>query len=577
MHERIWTNGAFLLCLCTVAFPVAGDQADAQEARTGEHVSIVAGVDAARVSMDVSKRLASFAPMRIEADLTKLADSERQVVVKLIEASRLIGEIFQMQAWAENPVLRAKLAALAESGRDPLGAAALRYFDLSAGPWDRVDRKPFIGVMQRPEGAGFYPMDMTKEEFEAWLKAHPEQSGAFRGLFTVIRRERRGLSATPYAAAYRAWLEPAAARLHEAAALTANASLRTFLEKRAEAFLSDEYRDSDIAWMDLDSPVEITIGPYETYEDGLFGYKAAFESFVTLKDVEASARLSFYKNELPAMERNLPIPDEHKNMNRGTESPIGVVEAIFTAGDSRAGVQTIAFNLPNDETVREAKGSKKILLRNVMNAKFEAILRPIASRVIADGQLANVTAEAFFNETLFHELSHGLGPGRIRVGGRDTEARLELRELYASLEEAKADVMGAWNVLHMIGKKQFPESMRKDLFVTLLAGMFRSVRFGIDEAHGKGVALQYNYMKERGAITADASGRFAVDVARFEPALRDLVRDLCMLQALGDYAGAKKMLETYGRVPSELKKALDGLDGIPVDIRPIYPAAGESE
>jgi hypothetical protein len=542
----------------------------------GPHESerIVGGVDTSRIRPDVVERVKQFAPTRIDADLSTLSSSDRKVLEKLYEASRRIGEIFNRQAWDDNPAVRLQLA----SGQDPIRPAARQYFEIMAGPWDRVDGVPFIGEMPRPAGAGFYPPDMTAREFEDWIAAHPEDAESFKGLYTLIRRKKEKLVAVRYSLMYKSLLDPAAAALKEAAAITENASLRTFLEKRAAAFLSDDYYESDAAWMDLDSRLEITIGPYETYEDRLFGYKAAFESFVTIRDEKASAKLAAYKNELPAMERNLPIPDEMKNLDRGTESPIGVVDELFTAGDTRAGIQTIAFNLPNDERVREAKGSKKILLRNVMNAKFDAILMPIARRVIAEDQLAHVTSEAFFNETLFHELSHGLGPGKIKVGGRDTEVRLELKDLYSALEEAKADVMGAWNILYMIGKKQFPASMREDLFVTLLAGMFRSVRFGIEEAHGKGVALQYNYLREKGAILPDiTTGRFSVDVPKFESALRDLVRDICVVQARGDYDGAKKLFDVYARVPAEWKTALDRLEGIPVDIRPIYTAAGETE
>lgn len=542
----------------------------------GPHDSekIIGGVDTSRIRPDVVDRVKQFAPTRVDADLSGLSPSERKVLQKLFEASRRIGEIFTRQAWEENLAIRQQLA----TGEDPVRRDARLYFEIMAGPWDRVDGVPFVGEMPRPAGAGFYPPGMSAKDFEDWIAAHPEDADSFKSLYTLIRSKKEGLTAVKYSFMYKTILEPAAAALREAAAITENDSLRTFLEKRAAALLDDDYYESDMAWMDVDSRLEITIGPYETYEDRLFGYKAAFESFVTVRDEKASAKLAAYKNELPAMERNLPIPDAMKNLDRGTESPIGVVDEVFTAGDTRAGIQTIAFNLPNDERVREAKGSKKILLRNVMNAKFDAILMPIARRVIAEDQLRHVTADAFFNETLFHELSHGLGPGKIKVDGRDTEVRLELKDLYSSLEEAKADVMGAWNVLYMIGKKKFPASMREDLFVTFLAGMFRSVRFGIEEAHGKGVALQYNYLRERGAILPDiTTGRFSVDVPKFESGLRDLVRDICVVQAKGDYEGAKKLLDTYARVPGEWKTALDRLKGIPVDIRPIYTAAGESE
>jgi len=526
------------------------------------------------IDKSVAARLAKFQPTRIEADLSKLPKGERDALSKIIEASRSMSEIFLRQAWVENPGIRAELAAAS----DPLASLAMKYFQVSFGPWDRLDEAPFLGSARRPEGAGFYPPGMEKAELERWLQTHPDDAAPFKSLFTVIRRDGERLVAIPYSREYRQWLEPAAGQLREAARLTGNAALAGFLESRAAAFLTDDYYESDMKWMDLDSSIEVTIGPYETYEDRLFGYKASFTSFVTVQDAEASARLAGYKNELPAMERNLPIPDAHKNLSRGTESPIRVVDVIYTAGDTRAGVQTVAYNLPNDERVREAKGSKKVLLRNVMDAKLASILKPIAERVITPAQRPHVTAEAFFNEVLFHELSHGLGPGSINKNGMQTEVRLELKELYSALEEAKADVMGAYNILYLIEKKQFPETMRHDLYVTFLAGMFRGVRFGIEEAHGKGVALQYNYLSAKGAIVRDPqSGYFSVDFEKMGPALEAIVHDICMVQALGDYDAAAGMFHTYAKIPPEWKEGLDRLEGIPVDIRPIYPAAGESD
>jgi len=413
---------------------------------------------------------------------------------------------------------------------------------------------------------------MSKEEFEAYIKAHPGQAGALKGLYTIVRRDGEKLVAVPYSEAYKEWLVPAAKLLREAADLTENASLREFLQKRAAAFLSDDYYESDVAWMDLDSPVEVTIGPYEVYEDGLFGYKAAFESFVTVTDPKQSALLAKYKEQLPAMEENLPIPDHMKNRNRGTESPIRVVDEVFTAGDTKAGVQTIAFNLPNDERVREQKGSKKVLLRNVIRAKYENILRPIAERFVARDQLPYLSPEAFTNEVLFHELSHGLGPGKINLNGRETEVRLELKDLYSACEEAKADVMGVYNLFFMEKKGLIPESMHRQIAVTYLAGLFRSIRFGIGEAHGKGVALQLNYLLAKKAIHYDeASGRFAVDFDNFDRGIRNIVHDLCVLQANGDYDGTKMLFDSFAIVPDFLATKLAGLDDIPVDIAPEYP------
>jgi len=481
-----------------------------------------------------------------------------------------MNDIFVRQAWTGNPDLRRQL----DASSAPPAADALAYFDVNVGPWDRLDEAPFVGTMHRPETAGYYPDDMTKEEFEAWIAAHPEDEEAFKSLYTVIQRRGDELVAVPYAQAFREWLEPAARELEAAADLTENESLAGYLRLVAAAFLKDDYYESDVAWMDLDSRLEITIGPYETYEDRLFGYKAAFESFVTVVDPEQSAKLARYKSELPGMELNLPIPDEDKNLDRGAESPIRVVDEVFTAGDTRAGVQTIAFNLPNDERVRESKGSKKVMLRNVMDAKFRLILQPIAGQVLDPEQVALLSSDEFFNETLFHELSHGLGPGRITVDGRETEVRLELKELYSAFEEAKADVMGVYNILYLMGRGLYPEEAREPLFATYAAGLYRSTRFGVSEAHGQGAALQFNYLLERGALVPDeATGKIRVDFEEMASGVRALVRDICVLQARGDYDGTSRFLERYGVLSPALEAGLARLEGIPVDLRPSYPAA----
>ena len=327
--------------------------------------------------------------------------------------------------------------------------------------------------------------------------------------------------------------------------------------------------------MDLDSPVEITIGPYETYEDELLGLKATFEAFVTVSDPKASADLARFKKYLPEMEQHLPIPDALKT-KRGSESPIRVVDLVFTSGDARRSVQTIAFNLPNDEKVRAEKGAKKVLLRNLIATKFNLIMRPIGEQVLVGEQIRFLDDQAFFQEVLFHELSHSLGPAFTKVNGKSVDVRIALEGSYSALEEAKADVMGAYNVLYMIERGEFPKDMREKLLVSYFAGLFRSVRFGVSEAHGKGAALQINRLVESGAAAVDpATGKFKVDLDALERAIAGLVRDICVIQHAGDKAAADAMLGKYGVVSPEMQRALDGLGAIPVDIRPLYPLAGE--
>jgi Peptidase family M49 len=521
-----------------------------------------------RIVPDIEKRVTQFAAVPLSADLSSLSAEDRQVLAKLVEASRLMDEIFLRQAWTGNPEMRRWL----QSYQGEHAEAARQYFTLNFGPWDRLaERQPFIGDKPHPLGAGSYPEDMTKEEFEGWIAKHPGEKETLTSTVTVIRRgPDRSLTAVPYSREYAEWLKPAANLLREAAVLTGNASLKKFLELRAAAFENDDYYASDLAWMDLDAPVEVTIGPYETYEDELFGYKASFEAFVTVNLPKESAALALYKERLPWLERNLPIPDEDKNLNRGTESPIRVVDTVYSSGETRAGVQTIAFNLPNDERVREAKGSKKVLLRNTIQAKYDRILLPIADRVLDPAQVKDVSFDAYFNEVLHHELSHGLGPGTITVDGRKTEVRKELKEHFGTLEEAKADVMGIYNILALIERKEMPAELRRSLEPTYVAGLFRGARFGVDEAHGQGVVAQFNYLQQKGALEIGADGRVHAVSEKFPGAIRDLLHDMLMLEATGDYAGTQRFLDTYGKATQPIRDAIARLADVPVDIRPVY-------
>ena len=574
---KIFTTVTTSLAVWTLLAPFTGcDQGGGggeggTAGEAAEQTSFVAqdcswlGDGQAAIHGEVAGRLVAYAGTRLTADVSVLDESQRQVLAKLVEAAKVMHELF----WEQACPCRSEIARRLERATDPGAEAARQYFAINLGPWDRrFDREPFFGDWPHPEGANYYPLDLTEAEKEL-ISSNTDRLG---DLFTMVRRDASGgLVAVPYSVYFHEPLSRAAALLREAADLTGNESLAQFLRARADAFLSDDYYESDMLWMDLDSQVEVTIGPYETYEDGLFGYKAAFEAFVTVAGPEESARLDKFKKELPWLESNLPIPDDYKNPNRGTESPIRVVDEYFAAGDTRAGVQTIAFNLPNDERVREAKGSKKVLLRNVMNAKFEQILGPIAQVLVAEDQLPHLTAESFFLHTLFHEMSHGLGPGNIVVEGRPTEVRLELKEFYSTIEEAKADVMGEWAIFQLQGKGYFPASIYRQQAVTYLAGLFRSVRFGVAEGHGQANAIQFNYLLKKGAIAFDEeSGRFRVDLERFGNVIEELVWMICMMQAEGNYVSARKMVNRYGVIPPVLEEALGRLAAIPADIRPVY-------
>ncbi len=527
------------------------------------------GVESAVKLEDLQAKIARYVPITVAFDVTRFDERGLQALDRLLRASRIMDELFWEQATAQGKDLRQNLSqAKGEESR-----LLARYLAINYGPYDRLDgMAPFIQVPTRPAGATFYPENMSKDEFQAWITAHPEQKKSFQSWFTVIRRQEDKLLAVPYSEHYQAQLQQAAKLLKEAAELVDNESLATFLRSRADAFLSNQYTQSDMDWMDVqNSDLEVTIGPYEVYEDHLFNYKAAFESFITMRDAEESKKLSVVAKYLTEMEQNLPIAEEHKNFDRGALSPVVVADLIYSAGDTRAGVQTLAFNLPNDETVRESKGSKKVMLKNISHAKFDHILTPIAKKVLLASQQNLVSFDAYFNHTLMHEVSHGLGPGRIMHQGEKVVVSLVLKDLYSSLEEAKADTLGVYNTLFMIGKKQLPAAMREQSFVTFLAGSFRSVRFGIHEAHGKANLIIFNYLVDKGAYLYHAEKNcFEVVLAKAESAFTDLARDLLMLQALGDYANAQAFVDKYAQMSSEMKSVIDSLGDIPVDITPQF-------
>jgi Peptidase family M49 len=514
---------------------------------------------------------ARFAPVKMRVDTSGLSAGDQKALPKLIEAARLMNDIFMTQLWSGNQAMYARL----KHDTTPLGKARLEYFWLCKGPWsDLDDYAAFVpGAPPRKlPGANFYPEDMSKAEFEAWVKTLPEaRRREAEGFFTVIRRDaHHKLTVVPYSQEYHDDLSRAAKRLREAAALTDNQSLRRFLNLRADAFLSNDYYASDVAWMDLDAPLDITIGPYEVYNDELFGYKAAYEAYVSLRDDKETERLKSFAGRLQEIEDHLPIEPRYRNPKLGALAPIRVVNEILAAGDGAHGVRTAAYNLPNDERVVHEKGSKRVMLKNVQEAKFHTALEPIAARVLPKAAQADVSFDAFFTHILAHELSHGIGPHQIKVGGRSTTARQELKELYSAIEEAKADVTGLFMLQYLYDHGMGGGAAAEHrLYTTFLASAFRSMRFGLTDAHGKGMALQFNYLSDKGAFVARPDGAFEVDYHKVKAAVRDLDHDLLTLEAEGNYAGARHMLDTLGVVRPAVRKALDSLQDIPVDIRPI--------
>ncbi len=547
---------------------------------------------------DLKLQLRKFAKVDIEYDESVLSAPEKEALGKLVNAGRIMDDIFFRQVWAGNEDFKKEFDTVhiwahqhpfTKLGEEvDLIHNLNRYYNINFGPWDRLEEDaPFITTTPKPKGANYYPEDMTAEEFDNFLAENKDMVEDFRGYFTTIRRKDGKLTAVPYSVEYKDLLEKAATLLHEAADIltkpenkakfasgTDYTSLAKYLKSRADAFSSNTYRDSDMNWMDVkNNIIDVTIGPYEVYEDALFGYKAAFEAFIAIRNPADSKKLEGIKRYLQKLENALPIPDEHKNPNRGSESPISVVDLVYSGGDTKAGVQTIAFNLPNDEYVREAKGSKKVMLKNISRAKFDKILTPIAEQVLDPSQMDLVVFEAYFNNTLMHELSHGLGPGTIMKDGKETTVNLELKELYSFIEEAKADILGLYCTNVLIKEGFLDKELGKKGYVCFLPGFFRSIRFGATSAHGKANMMEFNYLREKGGIVLDPeTDKFHVNVDKMPAAVEAMSKELLMLQALGDYDAAKAFIEKYGNTTDDLERLLAKLDKIPVDIEPIFAA-----
>jgi hypothetical protein len=497
-----------------------------------------------------------YAVVPLKADLAHLDENTRRMIAKLVQAADIMNELAWKQSWDGD---RAALLAQAPD------EATRELININFGPWDRLNEDTPIldGIKPRPPGGPFYPVDMTREEFEA-AKLPDKKSN-----YTLLRRDAAGkLITVPYHVEYKAELERTSALLREAAELSADKDFAGYLRMRAEALLNDAFRASDMAWMEMKTnPVDIVIGPIETYEDQLFGYKAAYEGLVLVKDVEWSRKLARYAGFLPELQKGLPVDAGYKAEKPGSKADLNAYEAVYYAGDANVGAKTIAINLPNDEEVQLAKGTRRLQLENVMKAKFDAILMPIAQQLVARDQLKHVTFDAFFEDVMFHEVAHGLGIKKTITGkGTVDEA---LKEYASSFEEGKADILGLYMIDALSEKGEMDKARLMDNYVTFLAGILRSVRFGAADAHGKANMLRFNYFADAGAFSRDADGRYRVDFDKMRAAMNSLSAKLLMVQGDGDYAEAKRMTDTLGTIKPELTADLAKLRDakIPVDIR----------
>ena len=510
----------------------------------------------------IQSRLAQYATFRLSADLGKLTEQERAMIPLLIEAARQMDEIFWLQAYGEKDELLASLP-------DP---ETRRLVEINYGPWDRLgNNQPLIsGIDPKPDGANFYPPDMTKDEFEKTLAStSPEHSRRLKSLYTLVRRNSAGeLTSVPYSEAYQRHFQVASSKLLEAAELAEDPGLKHYLEMRAEALLSDDYRPSDLAWMDMKhNTLDVVIGPIETYEDQLFGYKSAAEAYVLIKDKEWSERLEHYTRFLPSLQKELPVPDEYKSENPGTDSDLNVYDVIYYAGDCNAGAKTIAINLPNDSEVQLRKGTRRLQLKNAMRAKFDKILVPMADLLIAEEQRQHITFNAFFNNVMFHEIAHGLGI-KHTLTGKGT-VREALQDQSSALEEGKADILGLYMIMNLEERGEWESGGLNDQSVTFLAGIFRSIRFGASSSHGQANLARFNFFKKMEAFSRDEStGTYRVHFDKMAEAVSALSERILRLQGDGDYEEVKAFMDEFGQPDPILTADLERLNsaGIPADM-----------
>ncbi|BAF10282.1 nudix hydrolase 3 [Oryza sativa Japonica Group] len=574
-------------------------------------------------SLTLQKQINRYAPIHLEPELTSLSEGDREALGYILKASIVIDDIFYEQVWNSNCTLRDWLKARANySSFDKL---KWLYYSINKSPWSCLDEnKAFLstadsavklltdatksvsgwkGIEYRaafprdnPPGANFYPPDMDKMEFELWKNGLPEKEQKYAtGFFTVIKRHDAllpsilaqsdgsnqtktsdDLFVVPYSEEYKSSLEKAAELLHKASECSDSPSLKNLLKTKANAFLSNDYYESDIAWMELDSNLDVTIGPYETYEDGLFSYKATFEAFVGVRDDIATSQVKLFGDQLRDLEKHLPLDNIYKSDNVSA-APIRVINLLYNSGDVK-GPQTIAFNLPNDERIVNERGTSMVMLKNISEAKFKHILKPIANACIREEQEDYVDFEPYYTHIVCHECCHGIGPHSITLPtGKRSTVRMELQEFHSALEEAKADIVGLWALNFLIKKGLLPKSLSESMYVSFLAGCFRSIRFGLEEAHGKGQALQFNWLYEKGAFVLHSDGKFSVDFTKVEDAVESLSREILTIQAKGDKPAAQSLLQSHASLTQPLRVALDKIEHmqVPVDITPIFGTANK--
>jgi hypothetical protein len=565
-RRSIWVCAALLALILffTTIFNIRAQDSTPARAKT----KVQSGAQNLVIAPNLMEELAKFKPVRMPFDSAHVPTREQQMVAKLVEACQDLESIYWRQSDPEGLKLYESLA----GSRAPKDIALRRFLRINGSRFDLINNDaPFVGTAPWPPGRGLYPSDLTHEEFDRYVAAHPDQKAALYDPWTVVRRNGAALEAVPYHVAYKQWVDPAAKALREAAALSDDPAFAKFLRMRADALQSDQYFDSDIAWVSLVNPkFDVIFAPYETYLDDFLGVKTSYGAAVLVRNEAESRKLDVFQKYVPDIQDSLPLVAEDRPSKRGLFSPMEVMDAPYRAGDLRHGYQAVADNLPNDPRIHEQKGSKKIFFKNFMDARVNYVILPIAMRLLRADQAALASAEGYLATTMMHEISHGLGPAFARTSSGRKDVREAIGPTYSGLEEAKADVVGLYGLKWLVDRGDLPKEKLNGYYASEVAGIFRTVRFGVAEAHGRAEIMEFNFYSERGAIARDAaSGRYAIDFGRMPEAVAALAKELLEQEATGDRARVEAWFAKYGAIPPDLAKALEAASDVPVDVDPI--------
>jgi len=521
-----------------------------------------------KVVPDIAERVAKWQRVQMPFHSNGLSANEVKMVDKLVDASRYLEEIF----WRQNDPEALTLYQSLLTSTSPKDQKLRHYVWINASRFDLLEEnKPFVGSQPIPQGRGFYPQGLTREEIEQYVKDHPDKKEEIYSSTTVVRWHGDQLEGLPYHIAYRSFLEPAAKDLREAADLSADSAFANFLRLRADALLTDDYFKSDLAWVDLKDPkFDIIFAPYETYSDGLLGVKATYGGAVLVRNAEESKKLAIFQKYVPDIQDALPLAPEDRPSKHGLETPMEVMDAPYRVADLRHGYQAVADNLPNDPRVHEQKGSKKIFFKNFMDARVDYVIVPVAKHVMRPEQAAKVTGEGYLSGTILHEMAHGLGPAFARTSAGKVTIRESIGPIYSGLEEAKADAVGMFGLKWLVDHDVLPKNKLEEYYASYVGGLFRTMRFGVGEAHGQAEMMEFNYLSERGAVKRETSGRYVVDYQRIPNAVADLAKELLEIEATGDRARAENWFKKYGEMPPALKVSLKAAAQVPVDVDPVF-------